>query len=75
MRPSTCSFSTARKFRIYGTAIHRLQVFCWTIVLGGVFIIGVYRNLAMPEFGGTLLALMGISGAGYVGFKIPENNN
>src|SRR6185312_3131766 len=60
---------------INGTAIHRLQVFCWTIVLGGVFIIGVYRNLAMPEFGGTLLALMGISGAGYVGFKIPENNS
>jgi len=60
---------------INGTAIHRLQVFCWTIILGGVFIIGVYRNLAMPEFGGTLLALMGISSAGYVGFKIPEKNN
>jgi hypothetical protein len=60
---------------INGTAIHRLQVFCWTLILGGVFIIGVYRNLAMPEFGGTLLALMGISSAGYVGFKIPEKNN
>jgi hypothetical protein len=60
---------------INGTAIHRLQVFCWTLILGGVFIIGVYRDLAMPEFGGTLLALMGISSAGYVGFKIPEKNN
>ncbi len=60
---------------INGTAIHRLQVFCWTLILGGVFIIGVYRNLAMPEFGSTLLALMGISSAGYVGFKIPEKNN
>jgi hypothetical protein len=60
---------------INGTAIHRLQVFCWTLVLGGIFIIGVYRDLAMPEFGGTLLALMGISSAGYVGFKLPEENN
>jgi hypothetical protein len=60
---------------INGTAIHRLQVFCWTLVLGGIFIIGVYRDLAMPEFGGTLLALMGVSSAGYVGFKFPEKNN
>jgi len=60
---------------INGTAIHRLQVFCWTLILGGIFIIGVYRDLAMPEFGGTLLALMGISSAGYVGFKFPEKNN
>jgi hypothetical protein len=58
-----------------GTAIHRLQVFCWTAILGGVFLIGVYRNLAMPEFSNTLLALLGISGAGYVGFKYPEKNN
>jgi hypothetical protein len=35
----------------------------------------VYRNLAMPEFNGTLLMLMGISSAGYVGFKIQEVNN
>jgi hypothetical protein len=58
-----------------GTAIHRLQVFCWTLVLGGIFIIGVYRDLSMPEFSATLLALMGISSAGYVGFKFPEKNN
>jgi hypothetical protein len=60
---------------VNGAAIHRLQIFCWTLVLGGIFVIGVYRDLAMPEFSGTLLALMGISGAGYVGFKIPEKNN
>lgn len=57
-----------------GSAVHRLQVFSWTGVLGGVFLIGVYRDLAMPEFSGTLLALMGISSAGYVGFKYPEKN-
>jgi hypothetical protein len=57
-----------------GPAVHRLQVFSWTGLLGGVFLIGVYRDLAMPEFSGTLLALMGISSAGYVGFKYPEKN-
>ena len=60
---------------INGTALHRLQVFCWTLVLGVVFIIGVYRNLAMPQFSTTLLALMAVSGAGYVGFKYPEKQN
>jgi len=60
---------------INGPALHRLQVFCWTWVLGGVFIIGVYRNLAMPQFSDTLLALMGVSSAGYVGFKYPEKQN
>jgi hypothetical protein len=35
----------------------------------------VYRDLAMsPEFSTTLLALMGISSAGYIGFKLPEKN-
>jgi hypothetical protein len=58
-----------------GTAIHRLQTVCWTFALGAVFIITVYRSLAMPEFNGNLLALMGISGAGYVGFKYPEVNS
>jgi hypothetical protein len=61
---------------INGPTIHRVQVLCWTIALGIVFVIGVYRDLAMPaDFSGTLLALMGISSAGYVGFKYPEKNN
>jgi hypothetical protein len=58
-----------------GTAVHRVQVVCWTVLLGAVFVIGVYNNLAMPQFSATVLALMGISGAGYVGFKYPEANN
>ncbi len=60
---------------INGSALHRVQVFCWTWVLGAVFIIGVWRNLAMPAFDDTLLALMGISSAGYIGFKYPEQQN
>jgi hypothetical protein len=61
---------------INGPTVHRIQVLCWTVALGVVFIAGVYRDLAMPpDFSATLLALMGISGAGYVGFKWPEKNN
>ncbi|HEY2682228.1 MAG TPA: hypothetical protein VGI93_01855 [Steroidobacteraceae bacterium] len=58
-----------------GTALHRLQVLCWTVTLGCIFVYLAYRNLSMPEFNGTLLALMGISSAGYVGFKFQEVNN
>jgi len=58
-----------------GPAIHRLQVVCWTVTLGGVFIYGLYRGLSMPDFDGNLLTLMGISSAGYLGFKYPEANN
>jgi hypothetical protein len=58
-----------------GTAIHRLQAVCWTFALGAVFVITVYRTLAMPEFNVNLLTLMGISSASYVGFKFPEVNS
>jgi hypothetical protein len=60
---------------INGPTVHRLQVVFWTAALGAIFLYSVYRNLAMPEFNGTLLALMGISSAGYVGFKIQEVNS
>jgi hypothetical protein len=61
---------------INGPTVHRLQVVFWTSALGIVFIVGVYRDLAMPpDFSSTLLALMGLSGAGYVGFKFQEHNN
>jgi hypothetical protein len=61
---------------INGPTVHRIQVLCWTVALGIVFVIGVYRDLSMPpDFSATLLALMGISSAGYVGFKWPEKNN
>jgi hypothetical protein len=61
---------------INGPTVHRIQVLCWTVTLGLVFLVGVYRDLAMPpDFSATLLALMGISGAGYVGFKWPEKNS
>jgi hypothetical protein len=58
-----------------GTALHRLQVVCWTALLGAIFLFEVWRDLSMPQFSATLLALMAISGAGYVGFKYPETQH
>jgi len=55
-----------------GISFHRFQMFVWTIVLGIIFIFSVYRQLAMPEFNDTLLALMGISSGTYLGFMFAE---
>ena len=58
-----------------GISIHRFQMFVWTAVLGVIFVKEVYSNLAMPEFNGTLLALMGISSGTFLGFMIPEGHS
>ena len=71
----TVNFFSDLTTDVNGPTVHRLQVVFWTLALGAVFLVGVYRDLAMPNFSSTLLALMGISGAGYVGFKYPERNN
>jgi hypothetical protein len=55
-----------------GVDFHRFQMLAWTFVLGIIFITQVWTNLAMPEFGATLLGLMGLSAGTYVGLKIPE---
>jgi uncharacterized coiled-coil protein SlyX/effector-binding domain-containing protein len=55
-----------------GISLHRFQMAIWTIVLGIIFVASVFNSLAMPELSGTLLALMGISGGTYIGFKFPE---
>ena len=55
-----------------GLAIHRVQAAAWTLVLGVIFCVTVYRTLFMPQFSFTLIALMGISAGTYVGFKLPE---
>ena len=58
-----------------GPSFHRFQMSGWTVILGILFLAGVYKNLSMPEFSGTMLALMGISAGTYLGFKIPEKQN
>ena len=60
---------------INGPALHRLQVFVWTLAIGVLFVIEVYRNLSLPMFSDTLLVLMGITSAGYLGFKYPEQQH
>lgn len=55
-----------------GGALHRWQAFIWTWALGAVFLFEVYVNLTIPQFDSSLLVVMGISSAGYVGFKYPE---
>ena len=50
---------------------HRFQLITWTLILGIVFVFGVFKQLAMPKFDSTLLILMGISAGTYLGFKRP----
>ena len=54
-----------------GVSFHRFQLAVWTVVVGFVFAISVYKNLSMPDFSATLLGLMGISSGTYIGFKLP----
>ena len=60
---------------VNGPALHRVQVFVWTLAIGVVFVIDVYRTLSLPVFSSTLLALMGVTSAGYLGFKYPEQQH
>lgn len=53
-------------------ALDRVQIIVWTAVLAYIFIESVVWNLTMPEFSGTLLALMGISSGTYIGFQLPQ---
>lgn len=55
-----------------GPSFHRFQIVVWTLLLGVVFIRYVMWYVAMPTFDTTMLALMGISGGTYLGFKIQE---
>ena len=54
-----------------GGSLHRLQMIIWTLVLGVIFIVTVWKELVMPQFSGEVLALMGVSAGTYVGFKLP----
>ncbi len=56
----------------HGPTFHRFQMVIWTLVLGILFIISVWSRLSMPEFGGTMLGLLGVSSGTYLGFKLPE---
>lgn len=55
-----------------GASFPRFQMLGWTVVLTVVFVRGVYTELAMPTFDLTLLGLMGLSAATYLGMKTNE---
>jgi hypothetical protein len=74
-KPASEGFGSDLLTDANGINFHRFQMVVWSIVLGVLFCVGVYVTLAMPQFSGTLLALMGISSGTYLGFKIPERQN
>ena len=55
-----------------GVRIHRFQLCAWTFLLGVIFAAIVYDDLVMPNFGDSLLALVGISATAHVGFTYLE---
>jgi hypothetical protein len=55
-----------------GSSFHRFQMLAWTLILGLIFVVGVCQTFRLPEFDTNLLALMGISGGLYAGFKWRE---
>src|ERR1044071_599571 len=72
-RPVSRDFFTDILTDDSGISFHRFQMFVWTIILGIIFIFSVYKQLAMPQFNETLLALLGISSGTYLGFMFAEN--
>ena len=55
-----------------GVRFHRFQLCAWTLLLGLIFAAIVYDDLVMPNFGDSLLALVGISATAHVGFTYLE---
>jgi len=51
------------------TGLHRVQNLLFTLLLGGAFLWLVSDKLAMPYFPASALALLGISGTAYIGYK------
>lgn len=58
----------------HGVTLPRLQQIIWTLLFGLVFIQQMLSKLSMPDFGSSVLTLMGISAGAYLGFKVPENH-
>jgi hypothetical protein len=49
--------------------LHRLQLTAFTLFYLIIFLASLNTLLALPEFSSNTLALLGISNAGYLGFK------
>ncbi len=55
-----------------GVCLHRFQAVAWTLVLGVAFLINAITAAKMLVFDTDVLAVLGISAATYLGFKVPE---
>jgi hypothetical protein len=55
-----------------GPVLHRVQMVLWSLALGFAFVYMTVAKLRMPELDETLLALMGLSAAGYLSGKTRE---
>lgn len=55
-----------------GLALYRFQMLVFNILFGVLFLVYVIQHVAMPEFDGSILTLLGMSSGTYAGFKIPE---
>jgi len=60
---------------VNGISFHRVQVFGWTLVFWAVFLSSIFKRVTMVDFDTTQLALMGISGSTYLGFKLQEKQS
>jgi hypothetical protein len=57
---------------VNGISFHRVQVLGWMFVFWAVFLSSLFKKVTMVDFDTTQLALMGISGSTYLGFKLQE---
>lgn len=54
--------------------ITKYQNFIFTLVILGFYIAGAWTSGGLPELAGSVVALIGISHAGYVGAKVPDKD-
>lgn len=60
---------------VNGVSFHRVQVLGWTLVFWAVFMTVLFKKITLTDFDTAQLALMGISGSTYLGFKLQEKQS
>lgn len=68
-KPPTGSFWRDLLNDADGPALYRVQLVAWNLVFAFVFFNGAFETFVMPTLSSSYLALMGISGGTYVGFR------
>ncbi|MBS1560204.1 MAG: hypothetical protein JSS89_01225 [Bacteroidetes bacterium] len=55
-----------------GLSLQRLQVVVWTVLFGFYYCYRVWATVSIPDIDNSMLILMGLTSAAYVGGKVPE---